>query len=80
MTEVDILNKTPFIIQGRAWHQGGGGGGLPGQGGQVPEGGVQAKVQLNFLRLGPKFRVDVIDFLYQIHHHILPHYCTSCCQ
>ena len=58
ITEVDILNKTSFIIQGRAWHQGGkgggGGGGLPGQGGQVPEGGVQAKLQLDFFAIKVK--------------------------
>ena len=52
ITEVDILNKTSFIIQGRAGHQGGkgGGGGLPGQGGQVPDGGVQANLKLIFLQ------------------------------
>ena len=57
ITEGDILNKTSFIIQGRAWHQGGkggGGGGLPGQGGQVPEGGVQAKLQLDFFAIKVK--------------------------
>ena len=54
ITEGDILNKTSFIIQGRAWHQGGkgggGGGGLTGQGGQVPDGGVQANLKLIFLQ------------------------------